>query len=87
MKKHLKYDIWGAYSSGVRTHPEDEVKRLGITYQLATPQTIGDQWWFWNCDNVPDIMPFYVMELDVNPKNMVGFGLGKDEAEEIMNYE
>ncbi len=62
------------------------MKRLGITYQHATPQSMGDQWWFWNCENVPDVLPPNITELEIDPMLAVGHGLSMEMAKEICNY-
>jgi hypothetical protein len=43
------------------------MKDLGITYKVATPQSMADQWWFWGCENLPYPMPDYLTPLDVDP--------------------
>lgn len=73
----------GAYESGATGHPQDVMKSLGITYQHATPQTMGDQWWFWNCEGDPDPLPGYLTELNINPMECIGYGLSKEMAEKI----
>lgn len=84
---HIRYDICGADESGnERRHPQEVMKSLGITYQHATPQSIADQWWFWNCKNVPDELPRYLSELDVNPQECIGWGLSQELANLIGNY-
>ena len=83
MTTHLRvYLSWES-----NEHPQATMKRLGITYSHATPQTIGDQWWFWNCENVPDPLPehFSVLGID-NPLEYVGWGISEKTAREIMNY-
>ncbi len=68
-------------------HPQRMMKRLGITYQHSTPQSMGDQWWFWNCENVPDPLPDHTSILECNdPMEMVGWGLSKEDAEKIRDY-
>jgi hypothetical protein len=64
-------------------HPQAVMKRLGITYLDATPQSIADQWWFWCCSNVPDELPEYLSELKVKPRNAVGNGLSAEDADKI----
>lgn len=64
-------------------HPEDVMAGLGITYQHATPQSIFEQWWFWNCENIPDPLPGYLSKLDVDPMEVIGFGLSEEEARKI----
>ena len=83
MGTHLRYSV----DRDDTEHPQVAMKRLGITYQHATPQSIGDQWWFWNCENVPKQLPFYIMELNANPRNFIGFGLSEDLVEMIEGYD
>ena len=84
---HLRFDLRGAYEAGQNGHPQNVMKSLGITYQHATPQSMGDQWWFWNCENLPNPLPSYFSELKVDdPFEMVGWGLSKDDAQKIKEY-
>lgn len=83
MGKHLRYDCYG----NTHGHPQKVIKSLGITYQHATPQSMGDQWWFWNCENIPEELPEYLEYADLNPMDMIGWGLSKENAEKIKNYE
>lgn len=82
MTRHLRYSLYESPSE----HPQVVMKQLGITYQRATPQSLGDQWWFWNCENVPDILPSYLEDLNLLPIDCIGYGLSKEDAEEINNY-
>lgn len=69
-------------------HPIELMKSLGITYQHITPKTILEQYWFWNCENIPNILPEKVNILEVkSPFEMVGYGLSKEDAEKISNYQ
>lgn len=81
--KHLRYDMQTAYESGEKRHAQVHMKDLGITYLQATPQSIGDQWWFWCCENMPDPLPACLTELDVKPIDAIGYGLTKEMAEKI----
>ena len=38
-------------------YPQKAMKELGITYKKAIPQSMGDQWWFYDCENVPEKLP------------------------------
>ena len=91
MKKqpiHLRLD----YMSLCYTYPNDFrhaqtiMKELGITYQNSTPQTICDQWWFWNCENVPDSLPNYIEPLNLDPMECIGWGLSEEDAVKIKSY-
>ena len=67
-------------------HPQKAMSEMGISYQHATPQSMGGQWWFWNCDNVPKCLPPFLTELKLDPLECIGFGLNKETAEMIKNY-
>lgn len=77
---HLRFDM---NCAGLK-HPLQTMQELGITYQHATPQTMADQWWFWNCQGVPEQLPSYITVLKGNPHDFVGFGLSKEEADLLM---
>lgn len=83
--KHLRYNCLGT-PEHTHKHPMDEMEELGITYQHATPQSISDQWWFWNCENIPNELPKYITELEINPMDQIGYGLSEAKAKEIINY-
>ena len=67
-------------------HPQKAMKELGITYTNATPQSMGDQWWFWNCENLPDEIPPFLTKLGITPYDAIGFGLSAEEADDIEGY-
>ncbi|MGB0913291.1 MAG: hypothetical protein ACPGSW_06865 [Phaeobacter italicus] len=72
-----------AHGLGVIDHPQAVMRHLGIQYQTATPQSLGDQWWFWNCAGEPDPLPGFLSELDLDPMECVGFGLSEEGARQI----
>lgn len=85
--KHLKYWLQTASQDcGEHGHPKAVMKELGITYQHATPQSMGDQWWFWNCENLPDELPEYISPLGTDPMKCIGWGLDQEIAEKIRDY-
>jgi hypothetical protein len=67
-------------------HAQKAMKEMGITYQHATPQSIGEQWWFWNCENIPDELPLFLSILNLNPIDCVGWGLSQKNAEAIRDF-
>lgn len=79
---HLRFDLYN-YSG---PHPQTKMKELGISYQHSTPQSMGDQWWFWNCENVPDPLPEFLSVADLKPMECIGYGLSQADAEAIRNY-
>ena len=78
---HLRYSLmYGMLESekdAPTDHPEVVMQMLGITYQHATPQPIGDQWWFWNCKNVPNLLPPFLGLLDLDQAEWI-----RDDEEE-----
>lgn len=86
-RKHLRFCMRTAYEFDVKNHPQKVMIELGIAYQQATPQSMGDQWWFWNCENIPEELPEYLEVADWNPMEMIGMGLSKEDAEAIRDYE
>lgn len=86
--KHLNYCILTAHLGCQEyRHPEEMMFLLGIKYQDATPQSIGDCWWFWNCENIPNELPKYLTYKELNPMKCIGYGLSKEQAEKIRDYE
>lgn len=89
MKKHLRYDLTEAFMGcNESRHAQVVMKELGITYSHSTPQSISDQWWFWNCENIPTELPSYLTQLNLDPMDCIGYGLSKEQAEKIrdLNY-
>ena len=66
---------------------DKQMKSWGIAYQHVTPQSMGDSVWFWNCENVPDSLPKYMSELELDPMDCIGWGLSEEDAIKIKNYE
>ena len=85
---HLRYHLQIAHQDcNEDRHALVVMKELGITYQHATPQSMGDCWWFWNCENIPEQLPEFIGELDADPMEAVGWGLYQEEAELIRDYQ
>ena len=82
-KAHLKFCFRTAYEASEKRDAKIVMKDLAITYSHDTPQSIGDQYWFWNCENIPSPLPKYLEVLDIDPLDAVGFGLTEKEAKEI----
>jgi len=84
MSKHLRYDLVAAdWKLNELRHPQPVMRELGITYSHSTPQSMADQWWFWNCENLPESLPGYLTKLALDPREQVGWGLSQQEADEI----
>jgi len=87
---HLRYDMQGASEAGIHKHPQEDMKDRCISYSDATPQSISNEWWFWNCEVLPDDLPSYIEQLcyygtgrPMDPRDQVGFGLSTEMAKEI----
>ena len=49
---NLQLDLYA-----IDVHAQIFMKQLGITYERASPQSLGECWWFYGCRNVPDPLP------------------------------
>jgi len=84
---HLRFDYMTAQMDFNETrHAQQFMKDVGITYQHSTPQTLSEQWWFWNCENIPDNLPEFITELELDPMECIGYGLNRELAETIRDY-
>ena len=84
---HLRFDYMTAQiDCNENRHAQKVMRDLGITYQDSTPQSLGEQFWFWNCENVPEQLPAFITELEVDPMKCIGYGLSKEGAEKIRDY-
>ncbi len=82
---HLRYDYMTAsLDCSENRHACAVMQELGITYQHSTPQSLGDQFWFWNCKGIPDELPKYVTELKIDPMKAIGHGLSNQLADAII---
>lgn len=80
---NLRYDLYSAYDAKERRHAQVVMRALGITYEHTTPQSVADQWWFWNCTNVPAVLPPYLSELLITPHQAIGHGMSKEMADRL----
>ena len=79
---NLRFKCFTAHDRGQTGYPQQVMKALGITYLVATPQSICDQWWFWGCKNVPEVLPPYLTELGIKPHSEWS-RLTRSEADQI----
>jgi len=66
-----------AYKEGSKGHPQLIMKELGITYKMAVSQSMGDQWWFQGCENVPDELPKFLSRMIIDTGR--GYDFQEDE--------
>jgi hypothetical protein len=64
---NLRFFMMDAIDCGINEHPQAAMRRLGITYERSVPQSLGDQWWFYGCENIPDELPPYLSKLETDP--------------------
>lgn len=80
----LRYSYMEAHDCKEDRHAQEVMRELGIIYQYAVPQSLGDQWHFWNCKNAPSPLPAFLTEIGVDPHEMIGYGLSKEMADSIV---
>lgn len=85
--KHLRYRLADANLDYNEKRDALEVMgELGITYQHRTAHTGADIIIFWNSEHLPKELPPYLEILDSDPMDSIGYGLSKEKAEEIRDY-
>ena len=84
--QHLRYCMYGAGLARVGKHPQTHMREMGINWQHSMPQSMGDQWWFWNCSGIPDLLPPFVTKMENDPMECIGYGLSRSEAESIRDF-
>ena len=66
--RSIRYDMRGAYESGVNQHPQTQMRELGIHLLAAVPETIAD---CWIClTNYQGELPSYICELELKPHDV-----------------
>lgn len=78
---NLRYSFYGAPNK----HPQQDMKDLGVTYTYGIPQPMGDQWWFMDCENIPEKLPEYstIMKPVHDYSEFIGHGLDKAMADNL----
>jgi len=59
----LRFCYYKAHDLGFVGHAQTVMKELGITYESCRPQSIADQFWFFECKNVPKKLPGFLSEI------------------------
>ena len=68
-------------------HPQELINHLKIKYDHATPQSMGNQWWFCNCSNLPEELPeFLTLRENVDPYEYIDF-VNNEQKEECQCIE
>lgn len=58
----LRYNLIGAYQSGVHVHPQEDMKRLNLKIQYSEPCPIADAWFFCIQD-CSCVLPSYIDDI------------------------
>ena len=82
--KMLSLNLMGAYLAGDDRHAQTIIDGLGISYQIAVPQSIIDSWHFWGCENVPKDLPDFIVASDLDPMEYIGWGLSAKDAASLV---
>ena len=80
--KNLFLSLWDVRN----IHAQEYMKKLGITYKKAVPQSLLDGWCFFACENVPEPLPKGLSTLKQSPNAYVGHGLSEQDAKELKRY-
>ncbi len=83
MKRSLHYCLNGSCVAGENRHAQTMMEDLGITYEHSTPQSLYDCWVFWNCENIPDVLPEWITEMEDGPMKYIGHGLTEEVAQRL----
>ena len=65
-------------------HPQDVMKKLGITYTVAVPQSIVGMWQFYGCENVPENLPEFLNVADYGNSRNKYSCLSKGRVDKIV---
>lgn len=74
--KHLRYQVDVAGYECEFRHPQEVMRELGITYELAIPQSLGEQWWLFNCTHRE--LPKFIIEMKADPWLVEQYKLPKE---------
>lgn len=82
---NLIFSTYGQFLAGSRDHPQKVMIDLGIKYKKSVPQSISDNWWFFDCD-IPEVveLPEYIEVRDFGDlSHFVGWGLSEDDVKSL----
>lgn len=66
IKMDLRLDIINLAKWNERIHPLEAIKQLCINYKKCESVPIGDCWVFYECTNVPKMLPSWIEEIKYN---------------------
>lgn len=66
-------------------HPQEVLKKLGITYTVAVPQSLYDCWQLWGCENIPEKLPEFLRVKDYGDPRGVRKCLSEAQINKIID--
>lgn len=80
---NLCYSLMGSAYAGDQRHAQEVMESLGITYQIAVPQSLYDSWWFFNCENIPADLPEWITIFNAELEDCIGHGLTAEDVKDL----
>ena len=62
--KHLRYNIPAAFRAGEKRHPQEVMRECGVTFEKLIIQSMGDDWFLFDCQYVR--LPSFIIEMGVD---------------------
>lgn len=59
----LFYSLIRTEGEDAEIHPQKMMEKLNISYKEAEPIPIIDGWFFFNCQNIPDELPYFLIKI------------------------
>lgn len=85
---NILYDDVGKYDAVFKQHPQKVLRDLGITYKKAVPQSIGNQWWFFDVHGDLDKLhkDLYEIKFKDDLSELIGYGLCPQDVIQLQGY-
>lgn len=85
---NILYDDVGKYDAVFREHPQKVLRDFGITYKKAVPQSIGNQWWFFDVQGDLSQLhkDLYEIKFKDDLSELIGYGLGIQDVINLQGY-
>ena len=80
---NLNFDMYEFCVHHGSGHPQEVMAKLGIEYRHAIPQSMGDCWWFFGCENLPNILPKYLSMLKLPEGEKKHWGVTDEDLQKM----
>ena len=81
MAKHLRID-----GKEITFNPNEVLLKLGVTWQHQICSSLALVTYYFNCENVPEVLPEGFTEVTTPLEDFIGYGLSKKDIKKIKNY-